>query len=111
MSSYFDETKIYNQYASDVLDNKILASHNIKLACKRYLSWFERDDIYFDDNEVDRRIRVVSRMKHWKGVHNKKPFILLPYQQWIFANIFGWKRKDDGLRVTKNVLLFMARKS
>ena len=110
MSTY-DLSKAYNQYADDVLNGRVPASQNIILACKRYVSWFERDDIWFDEDEVDRRIRVVSRMKHWKGVHNKKPFLLLPYQQWIFANIFGWKRCSDNLRVTKNVLLFMARKS
>lgn len=109
--STFDPSKIYNRYANDVLSDKILACENIKLACNRYMSWFDRDDIYFDYEEVDRRIRLVSKMKHWKGPFNKKPFILLPYQQWIFANIFGWKWKDNNLRVTKNVLLFMARKS
>lgn len=111
MASYFDNTKIYNKYAKDVVDGNIIASKNIILACKRYLSWFDRDDIYFDSEDVDRRIRLVSKLKHWKGKYNKKPFILLPYQQWIFASIFAWKRKDDDLRVTKNVLLFMARKS
>lgn len=107
----FDSSKTYNKYAQDVISGRIIASKNIILACKRYVSWFERDDMYLDYDEVDRRIRVVSRMKHWKGVHNKKPFILLPYQQWIFANIFGWKWTSDDLRVTRNVLLFMARKS
>lgn len=109
--SLYEITKEYNQYADDVLNGKIPASKNIILACKRYVSWFSRDDIWFDYDEVDRRIRVVGRMKHWKGVHNKKSFKLLPYQQWIFANIFGWKWRDTGLRVTRNVLLFMARKS
>lgn len=107
----YDLSKEYNKYADDVLDGSVIASHNIVLACKRYREWFNRDDIYLDYDEVDRRIRVVGRLKHWKGKYNKKPFNLLPYQQWIFANIFGWKFKSTNLRVTKNVLLFMARKS
>lgn len=107
----YDLSKEYNKYADDVLDGSVIASHNIVLACKRYREWFNRDDIYLDYDEVDRRIRVVGRLKHWKGKYNKKPFNLLPYQQWIFANIFGWKFKTTNLRVTKNVLLFMARKS
>lgn len=111
MATLYNTSKIYNQYADDVLSGKIIACENIKLACKRYKSWFDRDDIWFDYDEVDRRIRLVSKLKHWKGAFNKKPFILLPYQQWIFANIFAWKWKDTDLRVTKNVLLFMARKS
>lgn len=107
----YDLSKEYNKYAEDVIDGSVIASHNIVLACKRYREWFNRDDIYLDYDEVDRRIRVVGRLKHWKGKYNKKPFNLLPYQQWIFANIFGWKFKSTNLRVTKNVLLFMARKS
>ena len=110
MSSY-DTTKEYIKYNEDVLNGSIKASKNIILACKRFKRFFDRDDIWFDYNDVDRRIRVVSRLKHWKGAFNKKPFILLPYQQWLFANIFGLKWKENNLRVTKNVLLFMARKS
>lgn len=111
MSSLFDISKPYNKYVDDVLSGKILGCDNIKLACQRYKSWFNRDDIWFDYADVDRRIRLVSKLKHWKGTFNKKPFILLPYQQWIFASIFGWKWKDTSLRVTKNVLMFVARKN
>lgn len=106
----YDLGKPYNDYADAVISGKIKASKYVILACKRYQSWFNRDDMYFDYEEVDRRIRVVGRLKHWKGIYNKKPFVLLPYQQWLFANIFGFKWKDTNLRVTKNVLLFMARK-
>ena len=111
MSSIYELTKPYNQYADDVLSGKIVACNNIKLACKRYKSWFERDDIYMDYEEVDRRIRLVSKIKHWKGKSAGKPFILLPYQQWVFANLFGWKYKETALRVTKKALLFVARKA
>lgn len=107
----YDTSKTYIQYNEDVLNGKIRASKNIILACKRFKAFFDRDDIWFDYSEVDRRIRVVGRLKHWRGEFNKQPFILLPYQQWMFANIFGLKWTENNLRVTKNVLLFMARKS
>ena len=89
--TYFDLTKEYNKYANDVLDGTILACEAIKLSCKRYVSWFERDDIYFDYDDVDKKIALVSKMKHSTGVHARKPFILLPWQQFAFAGIFGWK--------------------
>lgn len=111
MSSYFDITKPYNKYCEDVLSGKIKSSNNIILACKRYKSWFERSDIYFDYDDVDRRIRFVSKLKHWKGKSNGQPFILLPYQSWIFANLFGWKYKETALRVTRKALLLVARKA
>lgn len=103
--------KVYINYAKQVISGEILACEAIKLACKRFLSWFERDDMYFDYEDVDRKIRFVSKMKHSTGIHNKQPFILLPWQSWCLASIFGWKWKDTGLRVTENVLMFMARKN
>lgn len=109
--SEYDLSKVYNQYVDDVLSGRVLACENIILACKRYKSWFYRDDIYMDYEDVDRRIRLVSKMKHWKGKSQGKSFELLPYQQWIFSSLFGWKWKDTGFRVTKKALLFIARKN
>lgn len=103
--------KTYNRYCDDILSGTIKASNNIILACKRYKEWFNRDDIYMDYEDVDRRIKLVSKIKHFKGKSNGQPFILLPYQQWIFANIFGWKYKETAFRVIKKSLLFMARKA
>lgn len=109
--SNYDLSKPYNQYCEDVLSGKILACKNVILACKRYKEWFSKSDRYFDYADVDRRIKLVSKMKHFRGKSNGKPFILLPYQQFIFAGIFGWKWKETGLRITRNVLIFMARKN
>lgn len=105
------EDKIYIKYAKDIVDGNITACENIILACKRFLSWFERDDIYFDYADVDQKIRFVAKMKHSTGIHNRQPFILLPWQQWCFASIFGWKWTSNNLRVTENVMMFMARKN
>lgn len=110
MSSYFDLSKIYNQYAQDIIDNKIVSCEAIKKACERYISWFDRDDIYFDYEDVDKKIRLVHKMKHSRGKFAKKPFILLPWQQFAFAGIFGFKWKDTGYRVVKKSLMFISRK-
>ena len=101
----------YNTYADDVLSGKIKACEAIQLACKRYKEWFKRDDIYFDEDDVQQKIRIVARLKHYTGKHNGKPFILLPWQQWCIANIFGWKYKDGGLRVTRRVFIMISRKA
>lgn len=110
MSEYNLE-KPYIRYCEDVISGKILACQDVILACKRFKSWFEKEDRYFDFNDVDRRIKLVSKMKHFRGKSNGKPFLLLPYQQFIFAGIFGFKWKNTELRITQNVLLFMARKN
>lgn len=103
-----DYNKPYWKYAKDVVEGKIIANKWIKLACERMLKWDERNDIYFDAYDVDKKIRLISKTKLQEGGN----FILLPYQSWIVANIFGWKYKnEDNLRVINNVLLLTARKS
>lgn len=111
MSSFFNPFKDYNKYAKDVVGGDIVACEAVILACKRYISWFERDDIYFDEETVDKYIRFVSKMKHTTGIFANKSFNLLPWQAFAFANIYGWKWKSNGFRVTKKVFMFMSRKN
>lgn len=106
-----DLTKPYNKYARDVVDGRIIACEAIRLACKRYLEWFNRTDIYFDEAEVEKKIRFISLMKHSTGQHNGKRFILLPWQSWCVAHIFGFKYKETNLRVINNVFIMISRKA
>ena len=103
-----DYTKPYWKYAKDVVDGNIITNKWIRLACERMLKWAERDDIYFDYDDVDKKIRLIQKTKLQEGGN----FILLPFQSWIVGNIFGWKYiNEDNLRVINNVLLLTARKS
>lgn len=103
-----DYEKIYIQYACDIVSGKIIAGKYIKLACERYLNWFNRDDIYFNYEAVDKKIRLIQKLRLREGGN----FILLPYQAWIISGIFGFYYKDEpDLRVINNVLLLTARKS
>ena len=103
-----DYEKQYWKYAKDVVDGNILANKYIKLACQRMIDWANRDDIFFDYESVDKKIRLIQKTRLQEGGH----FILLPYQSWIIANIFGWYyTKEENLRVINNVLLLTARKS
>lgn len=108
--TYFDLTKEYNKYAYDVVHNNIVACKAVYNECKRYISWFDRDDIYLDYEDIDKKIGFVQKMKHSRGKHAKTNFILLSWQKFAFAGIFGWKWKETGYRVTKKALLFVSRK-
>lgn len=110
MSNY-DTSKTYIKYCEDILNGDIVSCEAIQLQCKQFKERFKRDDIWFDYEDVDKRIRFVSKMRHWTGVHNRKPFILLPWQQFAFAGIFGFKWVKDNTRVTKNVLIMPVRKN
>lgn len=85
----------YKQYALDVQSGKITANRYIKQATKRYLDWFSRSDMEFRPQAVDRVVNFISKLKHFKGEHAGKNFILLDYQFYIVSNIFGWYWKDE----------------
>lgn len=89
--------KAYYQYAVDVVEGKIVCCENIKLACKRFLSDLERDDLEFREDVVDEAISFIGILKHFAGKSSGKPFILESWQQWIVANIVGfyWKGTND----------------
>lgn len=106
-----DTSKTYIIYAQQVLDHKIIANKHIYLACERMIKWFERDDIYFDYNDVDTKIKFIQKLKHSTGIHAGHNFELMDYQQWIVANIFGWKYVETDERVVNTALLMLARKS
>lgn len=107
----YNTDKEYVKYNEQILSGEIPASKNIILAARRFKERFLRDDIYFDYEDVDRRIKFVAKMKQFKERFAGLPLILLPWQEWIFANIFGFKWVEDNSRVTTKVLLFVARKA
>lgn len=103
--------KKYTNYAEKVINGEIVAGELIKLACKRYLSFFERKDIYFDEKAVDKVTNFISKLKHLTGEHNGKPFILSDWQFWMVCNIFGFKWKKDNRRVTRTAFIQVGRKN
>lgn len=106
-----DNLNKYKQYANDVLSGKVVACKYIQLACQRYLSFFSRDDLEFKADKADRVINFISKLKHFTGAHNGKPFILQPWQSFIIYNVYGFYYQGTNERVTKNVYIEVARKN
>lgn len=104
---------LYDQYAADVRDNKIVVCKYIKQAVERYYSLLEREDIVFKPHFVDRVINFVGILKHYTGRHAGKPFVLLPWQQFAIASIYGFYKKENGEenRLVSSVYIEMARKN
>lgn len=105
------EESDYYKYAIDVIEGRILASRSIINACKRFFKFLEREDFYFDEKAVEKVIKFFSILKHYLGKHSGEPFILLDWQKFMVACIYGFKYKSNGLRVCRNAFILMARKN
>lgn len=100
----------YTYYAKKVLSGEIVTGNLIKLACQRYLDFFERDDIYFDPDKADKPIRFIAKLKHTTGKFVGKPFILQDWQEFICYAIFGFYKKSDNTRLCRSAYIQIARK-
>ena len=100
----------YIEYPIKVVNNEILACNYIKLSCKRYLSWFDKDDRYFDTKAVDKVVNFAAHLKHSSGKYNGKPFILSDWQYWIVCAMYGFKWKKNNLRCIRTAHIELARK-
>lgn len=98
----------YTEYAEQIVNGEIVSCTYVKQACQRYLSFFEKYD--FREDKVEKVINFISKLKHFTGSHNGKPFTLLPYQKWIIYSIFGFYHKNTDKRVTNYVYIELARK-
>lgn len=101
-------------YAHWVLspENAHRTGQYIKLACKRFLSDLERADIYFDQEEACRMINFGERYcNQWEGDWRGKSFTFEPWQRFIFEQVYGWIRKDNGRRRFNEVYVQVAKKN
>lgn len=103
--------KAYIQYPADVISGKVIAGKYIKMACERFFSLMDDDRYVFSTDKVDNVIRLFHHLRHFKGRHSGKPFVLEPWQEWIIASIYGFYNKNDGIRLTQTVYIEVARKN
>jgi phage terminase large subunit-like protein len=102
--------KLWDSYVNDVLSGKRIAGNLERLSCERFLQLRQSDKYFFDVPEVESKLHIISCLKHTKGSFKGVNFKLLPWQAFFWAYIFGFKHKDDNLRVIREVLLCMAKK-
>lgn len=99
------------RYAEQVLNGEIVAGELIKLACKRFMSDLQRDDLDFRYEIGDKFVRFASILKHFKGKSTGKPFILEPWQEFIAYNILCFYYKGTNDRRFTSSLISISRKS
>lgn len=102
--------KPWQTYIDDVLSGERLAGRLERLAVERFIRLCDDDRYYFDQEEAEFIIQLLSCLRHTKGKYYGKKWQLLPWQAFFFAYIFGLKYKESNLRVVRKVLLCMAKK-
>lgn len=103
-----------HQYAGWVLKpgNERETGRLIKLAAQRFMSWLERDDIYFDEVEAVRMVDFCEEyLCQWEGDWEGMPFKFEPWQRFIFEQVYGWIRKDTGTRLIEEVYVQISKKN
>lgn len=105
----------YNQYIDDILTGKIKACKKLKQAVKRHVTDLENSKktfpYYFDDKKAQAAILFFCLQVHTKGKLAGQYLHPEPWQQFVIAIIYGWRRKDTHTRRFKRVYLQVARKN
>jgi phage terminase large subunit-like protein len=101
-------------YAKDVISGAIVAGKLVKLAAKRFLrdlkNGHERG-LFFDIAAAQHVVDFFGFLRHSKGEWGRaggQVFVLQPWQVFILANVFGWKRAD-GTRRFREAYIEVAR--
>ncbi|PHM24130.1 terminase large subunit [Xenorhabdus budapestensis] len=101
----------WDQYAFDIENGTIPACKRVKQAVKRYLNDLNNPRYLFDAEVVARFIAFSRYCPHVKGHLRGKPIILEPWQQFAFANLFGFKVKATGRRKYRSAYIQVPRKN
>lgn len=119
-ASRIDAYKVAVRYATDILTGAIVSGKLLKLCAKRFIEDLKcgpSRGIHFDKKAAQHVVDYFATLRHSKGewgprVGNKTgdPFVLSPWQVFILANIFGFKRAD-GTRRFRRVHIEVARKN
>ena len=85
------------EYAENVLSGKTVANKYLKLAAKRFFKDFDKPWLRWDSAAAE---RVCSFCRDMCVVQDPisrlhRPFVLLPWQRFVFGNIYGWKIQGD----------------
>ena len=99
-------------YVEQVLNGEILVGKKIKQACQRFKRDIERsksDDFpyYYDEQQAKTACDFIEMLPKTDGSTLK----LLPFQAWLFSELYGWREKSTGFRRYDRAFISMARKS
>lgn len=101
------------KYSKECINDEIICCKKHKWACIRFLKDLDRignDDFPYkfnpifindegkEDRPADKYLRWMRLFKHSKGPLEGKQKIPMPYEKFVYGNIYGWVHKDTGFR-------------
>lgn len=104
---------VLDDYCHGVITGAIVSCKWVKLAVNRFLEDLASGasrGIWFDWKEAQLTVDFFGLCQHIKGPLARTPITLEPWQVFIEANIYGWKR-DDGRRRFRSSYEEVARKN
>lgn len=105
------------RYAEDIISGKKKANEDRRLACQRFISDLERDDLDFWQDDFDFVIDLIEGCIHHvqgedqDGVSFRgKPLRLTDWQKFVCINLFGFFWRGTTMRRYTEALIFLPRK-
>ncbi|MDF9622613.1 terminase large subunit [Bacillus cereus] len=93
-----------DQYANNVMRKKKKYPKSIIRAVERYKKWKKRKDIWFEVDRANEMLDFVqSFIRHVKGPLAGQLMELELWEMFVFANMYGWYRKNEKGKVVRVV--------
>ena len=106
----------YLQYINQVSSSKIPTCKMVKLAVKRHIADMKASEAgtfpyVFEQKRAQSAIIFFSQLVHTKGKLAGQKLKPEPWQQFIIAMLYGWRRRDNGKRRFRRAYIQVARKN
>lgn len=105
------------EYAEGCVSSEIMSCKKHRWACQRFLNdrkRAENDPEYlytWNEQAAQNIVDWFSMLNHSKGELAGQPIILTPWQKFRLCQLYGWVRKDTGLRRFRKTYTQIARKN
>ena len=104
------------RYCNDIISGEIIACKKHKWACMRFLRDIDREGTeefpwIFEEERAERYYDWMRLFKHSKGPLAGKRKEPVPYEKFVYGNIYGWVHKDTKLRRFRRSYEQLARKN
>lgn len=111
-----DYALVAKRYCQYVTKRRIVACKYIRQACQRHLDDLKKQDredyeYKFDEWHANDVCGFIEKMPHVEGTWDSPTLSLEPWQVFMLASVFGWRRKEDGGRRFSDVYEEVARKN